>query len=105
MASARINFNRSTTLGRELDALARDGVNYRKRCEEMNRKLAKYADAPADIAGDLSGDGITVTSQQATTIRDLVARSTGETADTVLTGQGITQGSETNTKVLLDTIG
>jgi hypothetical protein len=105
MASARIPFNRSSELGQKLNEMVKQGVAYRKAAEELYRILAKYSDAPGDIATDLSGNGITVSSGQASTIRDLTQRSAAETADVVLTGQGITQGNETNTKVLLDTLG
>lgn len=105
MASGRIPFSRETELGQELNQLAKQGVAYRKAAQEMYRKLAKYADATASIAADLSDDDIEVTSQQATTIRDLIQRSAAETAETVLDGQSIAEDTETNTKVLLDTIG
>lgn len=105
MASGRINYNHSSALGQQLNEVIRQGIAYRKGMQELYRKLAEYADAPADIATDLSGNGVTVSTGDASAIRDLTQRSAAEMAEVVMTGQGITQGNKTNTRILLDKIG
>lgn len=101
MASGRLPYSPTTVLGAKIAALGSLGVQFRTQLEEMSRRLEKNGDNTA-IAAE-AGGGMDAT--QAQTLRDLVARAAGETADVVLTGQGIAAGAQSNTRALLDSIG
>lgn len=101
MASGRISYNKTTAVGAKINTVMVQGAEFRKSIQELDRVLGKYNDDNASLVTDAGVGDSTV----AQTVRDLVARAAGEMAAVVLTGQGITAGSQTNTRALIDAMG
>lgn len=98
MATARIGYDPTTTLGATIRQVVRQGVEFRKGLQELNRVLDKYIDATADITTDTG-----VASGNVTLFRNLVNQAQAEAA--VLNIVQVDVGSASAIRQLLDAMG
>lgn len=97
MATGRITYNQSKTLGAKLKLALTQLVEGRKSLGELARQVARYNDANADLATDTG-----VTSNDVQAFKDILARADAEMSGVLLTNPA--QGDLSFIRTLLDSM-